>query len=86
MAFQKVSVVRIPRSENSHVDSLAPLASSSNECIPRMISTELLEQLSIKHHAIEASTTVLEPSWMDPYISFLSDGSLPTDSKESEKV
>ena len=86
MAFQKVSVVRIPRSENSHVDSLAPLASSSNECIPRMISTELLEQLSIKHHAIVASTTVLEPSWMDPYISFLSDGSLPTDSKESEKV
>ena len=34
MAFQKVSVVKIPRSQNSHVDSLAPLASSSDECIP----------------------------------------------------
>ena len=86
VAFQKVSMVKIPRSQNSDVDSLATLASSSDDCIPQMISIELLEQPSIKHHAIVASTTVLEPSWMDPYISFLSDGSLPTDSKELEKV
>ena len=85
-AFQKVSMVKIPRSQNSHVDSLATLASSSDKCIPRMISIELLEQPSIKHHAIVASTTVVEPSWMDPYISFLFDGSLPIDSKELEKV
>ena len=51
-----------------------------------MISIELLGQPSIKHRATVASTTVLELSWMDPYISFLSDGSLPTDSKESKKV
>ena len=76
MAFQKVSVVKISRSQNSHVDSVATLASSSDECIPRMISIELLEQLSITHCAIVASTTVLEPSWMDPYISFLFVGSL----------
>ena len=86
MAFQKVSMVKISRSQNSHVDSLAPVASSSDECIPRMISIELLEQPSIKHRATVASTMVLERSWMDPYISFLSDGSLPIDSKESEKV
>ena len=85
-AFQKVSMVKIPRSQNSHVDSLATLASSSSECIPRMISIELLEQPSIKHRVIVASTTMLEPSWLDPYISFLSNGSLPTDSKKLEKV
>ena len=51
-----------------------------------MISVELLEQPSIEHRTIIASTTVSESSWMDPYISFLSDGSLPTDSKELEKV
>jgi len=45
--FQKVSVVRMPRSQNSHADSLATLASSSDERVPRMISMELLEQLSI---------------------------------------
>ena len=35
---------------------------------------------------IVASTMVPGPSWMDPYISFLSNGSLLTDSKELEKV
>ena len=86
VGFQKVSVVWILRSQNSNVDSLATLASSSDECIPRMISIELLEKPSIKHRVIVASTTMLEPSWLDPYISFLSNGSLPTDSKELEKV
>ena len=32
--FQKMSMVRIPRSQNSHADSLATLASSSNEYVP----------------------------------------------------
>ena len=74
--FSKSKCGQVPRSQNSHVDSVATLASSSDECIPRMISIELLEQLSITHCAIVASTTVLEPSWMDPYISFLFVGSL----------
>jgi len=41
--FQKVSVVRIPRSQNSHADSFETLASSLDECVPRMIFVELLE-------------------------------------------
>ena len=32
--LQKVSVVRVPRSQNCHVDSLAMLASSLDDCIP----------------------------------------------------
>lgn len=32
--LQKVSVVRVPRSHNSHADSLATLASSLDDCIP----------------------------------------------------
>ena len=84
VAFQKVSVVRIPRSQNIHVDSLATLASSSDECIPLMISVDLLEHPSIEHHAFVALTTVPEPRWMDPYILFLSDESLPTDLKYGE--
>ena len=32
--FQKMSMVRILRSQNSHADSLATLASSSNEYVP----------------------------------------------------
>lgn len=33
LSFQKVSVVRVPRSKNSYTDLLATLASSSEECI-----------------------------------------------------
>ena len=32
--FQKVSVARVPKSQNSHANSLATLASLSNECVP----------------------------------------------------
>ena len=42
-AFQKVSVVRISRSQNSHADSFETLASSLDECVPRMIFVKLLE-------------------------------------------
>ena len=33
-----------------------------------------------------AATSRLEPSWLDPYVGFLSDGSLPSDVKEAKKV
>lgn len=32
------------------------------------------------------TTSKLEPSWLDPYIAFLSDRSLPNDIKKAEKV
>ena len=52
--FQKVNVVKIPRSQNSHIDSLAILALLFDECIPRMIFVELLERPSIEHRPIVA--------------------------------
>lgn len=51
-----------------------------------MIFVELLERPTIEHRTIIASTLMSESSWLDPYISFLSDGSLPTDAKKVEKV
>ena len=79
-------MAKVPRSQNSHVDSLATLALPLNECVPRMIFVKLLEQPSIEHFPIIASALSFEPSWMDPYVSFLTDGSLLTDTKEAEKM
>ena len=79
-------MAKVPRSQNSHADSLATLALSSNECVPRMIFVKLLEQPSIEHCPVVASASSFEPSWMDPYVSFLTDGSLLTDTKEVEKM
>ena len=44
-----------------------------------MIFVELLEQ-----RVVMAATSAVEPSWLDPYIAFLSDRSLSTDVKEAE--
>ena len=51
-----------------------------------MIFVELLERPSIEHRPIVALALMPESSWLDPYISFLSDGSLPANGKEAEKV
>ena len=60
--FQKVNMVRVPRNQNNHANSLATLTSSSDECVPRMIFVELLEQSSIVHCSIVASTSVSKSS------------------------
>ena len=46
--FHEVNVVKVPRSQNSHANSLATLASSLDDCIPQMILVELLEHPSIE--------------------------------------
>ena len=84
--FQKVDMVRVLKSQNNHADSLATLALSLDECVPRMIFVELLKQPSIEQRAVIASALVSKSSWLDHYVAFLSDGSLPTDAKEAEKV
>lgn len=51
-----------------------------------MILAETLERPSIELQTVVATTSELWPSWMDTYIAFLSDKSLPKDVKEAEKV
>lgn len=62
------------------------LAFSSDDHVLEMILVELLEHPSIEWQTLVATTSELAPSWMDPYVAFLFDGSLPTDAKEVEKV
>ena len=49
-------------------------------------SMELLECLSIEHRPVVALASASDPSWMNPFVSFLVDGSLLTNVKEVEKV
>ena len=61
-SFQKISVVKVLRSQNSHADSLATLASSSKEFIPQMIFVELLMQPSIKQRTMVGVALAETPS------------------------
>ena len=84
--FGLVKVSHVSRGQNSYVDSMAAPASSVGTYIPRIISVELLEYLSIDYQCCVAATSTASPSWMDPIISFISDGALPIEQKKSEKV
>ena len=77
------------RIHNRYTDSLTIFALSSDEFIPRMIFVELLEQLSIERQMIGGGggvTSTEKPSWLDPYIAFLFDGSWLTNGKETKNV
>ncbi|XP_030923325.1 uncharacterized protein LOC115950232 [Quercus lobata] len=78
---------------NRHADSLATLASSIAEEIPRLIRVELVLKPSIKVAGdegaakVEVTTvTTLGPSWMNPIIDFLADDRIPDDEKEANKI
>ncbi|XP_021715731.1 uncharacterized protein LOC110683648 [Chenopodium quinoa] len=69
---------QVPRSSNHQVDALSKLASCDT---PRSVFWEVKEKRSIDAkpvHAIDRSST-----WMDGIISYLKDGLLPADPKES---
>ena len=57
-----------------------------DECVPCMISIGLLNSPSKHHRQVVAVALAFDSSWMDPIISFLTNGSLPTKVKEAEKV
>lgn len=45
--FQKIKIVQIIRGQNKHFDSLATLASTLAEEIPRLIKVEVVQEPSI---------------------------------------
>ena len=47
-SFRRVKVSQISRGQNSHADSLAALASSLDNYVPRIISIEVLNKSSIE--------------------------------------
>lgn len=85
--FEKVDILQISKGSNSHADSLATLASSIAEPLPRILYVELLPSPSTLPPA-EAMISRIRPSlsWMDPFVTYLQGGNLPKDRKEAEKI
>ena len=83
--FSKAKVVQVARGQNTHVDSLATLASSMMEDVPQMIKVEFIAQPSIDLIGV-AMVLALGPYWMEPIINFLVEDQVPDDEKEANKV
>ena len=71
--FELFDLQHIPRGGNTHADSLATLATSSAQNLPRVILVEDLGKPSgEKGNMIYVPHVRVGPSWMDPIIQFLS--------------
>ena len=76
--FESFDLQHIPRGGNTHVDSLATLATSLAQNLPRIILVEDLSRPSgEKCKMIYVPHVRVGPSWMDPIIQFLSKNVLP---------
>ena len=76
--FESFNLSHIPRGENTHVDSLATLATSSAQNLPRVIIVEdLCTPTPVGKDVLQAHQVNLALSWMDPILKFLESDTLP---------
>ena len=81
--FVLVQVRHIPRAENSRVDALSKLATTSQEDLSRLTPVEHLVEPSIDPYDEEVAPIMSESCWMDPIWDYLINGLLPDDPKEA---
>ena len=70
--FESFSLLHVPRIGNTHANSLATLATSSVQSLPRVILTEdLCQPTEEKGEVVRVHQVRVGPSWMDPIVLFL---------------
>ena len=85
--FESFNLLHIPRSGNTHADSLVTLATSLAQSLPRVILIEdLCKPTEETGKAIHVHQVRVGPSWMDPIVLFLREDILPADKLEADKV
>ena len=85
--FESFNLSQVPKSRNTHADSLATLATSSEQSLPRVILVEdLYNPDEVKRNIVHIHQIKVGPSWMDPIILFLKEDVLPKNKSEAKKV
>ena len=85
--FESFTLLQIPRSRNTHADSLATLATSSAQDLPRVILVEnLCKPVKMKRQVVHIHQVRIGPTWMDPIVLFLEKDILLEEKSEAEKI
>ena len=85
--FEVFDLSHVPRNGNTHTDSLATLAMSSAQDLPRVVLVEDLYMQTLVHQgAPRIHQITLGPSWMDSISLFLEKDVLPEEKSEADKV
>ena len=87
LEFESFNLLHIPRSSNAHADSLAMLAISLVQNLPRVILVEdLYKPTKTREETTRIHQIRVGPSWMDSIIQFLKKDTLPEERIEADKV
>ena len=86
LKFDSFDLLHVPRSGNAHVDSLAMLATSSAQDLPRVILVEDLYKPARTGETTQINQIRTGPSWMDSIIRFLWEDILPEERIEADKI
>ena len=85
--FDCFDLLHISRNVNAHADSLAMLATSSAQDLPRVILVEdLYKPTETRRDIAQIHQVRVGPSWMDSIIQFLKKDILPEERIEADKV
>ena len=85
--FESFRLLHVPRSGNTHVDSLATLATSSTQSLPRVILIEdLCKPTEVRGEVVYIHQVRVGPSWMDPIVLYLREDILSKDKLEADKI
>ena len=85
--FNYFSLSHVPKSGNTHADSLAMLATSSAGDLPRIILIEHLDRANeVVKSMVHVHKVRVGPSCMDLIMRFLRDDILPDENSEAEKI
>ena len=85
--FESFNLSQINRSRNTHLDSLATLATSSAQSLPQVILMEdLCKPTEIEGNAVHIHQIRVSPNWMDSVVLFLEEDILPEIKSEANKV
>ena len=85
--FNHFSLMHISKSRNTHADSLATLATSSAQPLPRVILIEdLYRTMMARTDLVRVHSVKAGPSWMDPLVLFLKNETLPEDKNEADNI
>ena len=85
--FDSFDLLHIPKNGNAHVDSLAMLATSSAQDLPRVILVEDLHKpTETRRETAQIHQIKVGPSWMDSIIQFLKEDALLEERIEADKI
>ena len=85
--FESFNLSQVPRSRNTHADSLTTLATSSAQNLPRVILIkELCNPTKVEGNMVHVHQIKVGLSWMDSIVLFLKEDILPEDKSEADMV